>query len=297
MSLTVPCWLVSTATPLQRRVSNNVSSVFVVINMLSSIPCCVRAYPSLVCAAFVTTTLSTQRKNVSCGVNVTVMDRAATTSPLSYSNLCDTFRAAAYTARRTQLGSPSFVNLDITRSVPAGLIAEHVTEHRPASVIHGLCHPRLTKLGRVHIADDDQFVLASNLGARLMQMVLSRIDDFSVNSLGAAFVAGALRYRKPVFISAVMPQCRHRQTVAACCKCLEAKIDANPSVPGSPIINLVHMEADIPAPKGVFDKAAAFGVIWQRPALIAKPAIALAKICDRIAVDLATFLLEWYPPQ
>jgi len=55
--------------------------------------------------------------------------------------------------------------------VPADLVVELVAEHRPASIEHGLGHPRRCKLGDVHIADRDQPVLSSDPSGLLVQVM------------------------------------------------------------------------------------------------------------------------------
>ena len=112
---------------------------------------------------------------------------------MSYSKLCDTFRASDCTAVRTQLGSHPFVGFGVHHSALLGLVREHVPEARPAGVQHGLRHPRLGQLGRAHIADDDVCELAHERRRLLVQEMLSRVDDLGVYRLGAGFVASTLR--------------------------------------------------------------------------------------------------------
>ena len=85
-------------------------------------------------------------ENVQSCVNVPIVRRTAVrTFPVPYSKRAHTLWTAVgnYPAARARLGSPSFIGLDIPRSVPAGLVAKLVAERRPTGVEHGLCHPCL----------------------------------------------------------------------------------------------------------------------------------------------------------
>ena len=115
---------------------------------------------------------------------------------MSHSETCDTFRAADYTAVRTGSGSVAFVNLAERGSVPAGFIAEHVPQHRPASIEDGLCHPALSERGRADVADSDKLIGANYISRRLVELMSSRMGNLGVDRLGAAFVACALERRQ-----------------------------------------------------------------------------------------------------
>lgn len=110
---------------------------------------------------------------------------------MPYSKTCDTFRAADCTAVGTGLGSPSLVDFEIPSSVPAGLVAELVLQHRPTRVENGLGHLRFREPRRTDIADDDEFVFASDLGGPLVEMMATRVGDLRVDRADAALVTGA----------------------------------------------------------------------------------------------------------
>jgi hypothetical protein len=90
-------------------------------------------------------------KKVHRSVGIPIMlNTTARANPLSHSTTCVTFRAAARTARRTGLGSPSLIDFDIPRPVPHGLpVAEHRAEAGPRCIEHRLSQLRLCHRPRV----------------------------------------------------------------------------------------------------------------------------------------------------
>ena len=165
------------------------------------------ATTSCVCGlpAFLNRTLSTQRerKNVPGRIHVAVVTRATFgTVPRSYSKRAHTFRTTVgnYPAARARLGREPLVDVQEHSPVPAGLVAELCPEHRPASIEHGLCHPRLCQRGRVDVADRDQRVLSRNLGRRLVSEILAAVLDLGVYCLDAALIAGALSDGQPLLV-------------------------------------------------------------------------------------------------
>src|SRR5215213_4636089 len=89
---------------------------------------------------------------------------AVRTGPASYSKICDTSRPRQRkaSARRTDLGTVSFVSFDIHRLPSGSFVPQHVPERRPTSVQDGLSHLGFRKLGRAHVADNDQTIFTSN---------------------------------------------------------------------------------------------------------------------------------------
>ena len=174
---------------------------------------------------------------------------------MSYSKSCDTFGAADCAAVGTGLGSPSFVGFDVARSVLSSLVFELAAQHRPARVEDGLRHLGLREFGRADISDDDKFVLASELGAPLVEMVAPGVGDLGVDRADAALVSGALRNSKRGFVLAVVAECRDRSPVAACGKRLESEINANLAVAGRAILGNLALEADVPATPSVLHEA------------------------------------------
>jgi len=53
-------------------------------------------------------------------------------------------------------------------------------EHPPASIEHGLGHPRLNELEAAHVAYDDVLILVDHLPRKLMQRVDPTARGFSV---------------------------------------------------------------------------------------------------------------------
>src|SRR5450759_475913 len=173
------------------------------------------------CAAFLNRTLDTEREseNVPGRIHVAVVACATGgTFPRSYSKPCDTFRPLRWqrTALRTGLGCELLTDIQIHSPVPAGFVSELRPEHRPASIEHGFCHPRLCKRGRVDVTDRDQRIVARDLGRRLVDKIVAAILDLGVDSLDAALVTGALRNRQPLFMSTINARRLDGHTIAAC---------------------------------------------------------------------------------
>ena len=131
-------------------------------------------------------------ENVQGRVHISIVRGSAVrTNPMSYSKRTHAFRTAVGNspAARARLGSPSFVNFDKACSVPAGLVAEHAAECRPACVEHRLGHPCSCL---PCFADDDQFVCTNNLSGDFMQVVASSIGDLRMDRGNSALIASAL---------------------------------------------------------------------------------------------------------
>jgi hypothetical protein len=154
------------------------------------------------------------------------------------------------------LGSPSFVGLNISGSVPAGLVAELIAQHAPARVEHGLCHPRLGELGRADIADDDQGVFADNPRCRLVKLMFARIGDLGVDRTDAALVSGALRNGKRSLVLVVVPKRRDGRAITQRGKCLKPEIDADAAIAGREIVGDLALKNHEPSPACILDEAA-----------------------------------------
>jgi len=101
-------------------------------------------------------------EDIDSGVDVPIMSNTALAAhPLSYSEVCDTFRAADCAAARTHLGCPSFVNLKVLGPVPYGFVAELTTKLRPACIEHGFGEAGTSQSGGVHIPDYNKSVLTN----------------------------------------------------------------------------------------------------------------------------------------
>jgi hypothetical protein len=196
-------------------------------------------------------------ENVARRVHVSIVRRAATRAfPAPYSKSCDAFRASDHTTIGAGLGSPSFGGLHKTCAVLASLVAEHVSEHRPASIRDGLCHRRLPELGGIHIADNDQRVFARNPGTRLVQLIAARIRDLGVNGLGPVAVSGPLSGRQCGFIFPVVLERGNGVAIAARRQRLEAKIYTDRSCSGRKGFGYLALKGDVPATTGILNKSA-----------------------------------------
>ena len=184
------------------------------------------------------------------------MNHAALTAhPVPHSQTCDTFRAASCVARRTGRGSPSLVGFDIPSPVPAGLVAELVAEHRPSRVEHGFCHPRLGELGRVHIADDDQCVLASDPCRPLVEMVAPGVGDLGMDCPHTRLIVCAARLGERSLISSVVAKGRDFGSIAALGQLLETEVDTDLAGAGGQLVGNRALEGDVPAPACVLHEA------------------------------------------
>src|SRR3982750_664584 len=123
-----------------------------------------------------------------------MFNTATVTHPAPYSELCDTFRAAACAARRTQSGTVSLVDFHVFNSVPHGLVAELLAERGPAGVEDGLRHVRLRQLGSAHVADDDLSMAAHEPRADPVQLVLAAVGGFCVGRLYSPLSSRPLRF-------------------------------------------------------------------------------------------------------
>ena len=132
-----------------------------------------------------------QQVQGSIGIPI-MQDTAATTLPRSHSQTCDTFRAAARTARRTGRGTSTFADFDIPRSVPHGFVVEHGPKAGPRRIQDGFRHLGLRHRLGFHVADNDQLVGPHEFGGLLVQVVSSGVDDLGVDRLRPTFVASTL---------------------------------------------------------------------------------------------------------
>ena len=184
---------------------------------------------------------------------------------MSYSKLCDTFRAADCTAVRTRLGSPSLIDFNVTRPVPAGFIFEHVPQHRPTCIENGFSHPGLGKLCGADIADNDKLVFASYLSARFVELILAHIRNLGMDCLDAALVTRALCDGQHSLILAVVLQGRNSVTVAARCKCLQPEINPDLPVAGWQIVGNLALETDVPTITRILSKASGLNGVGNIP--------------------------------
>jgi hypothetical protein len=164
------------------------------------------------------------------------------------------------------LGSPSFVDFYISRSVPAGLVAELIAQHRPTSVQDRLCHPGPSELGRADIADDDQLVIASDPSGPLMQMVTPRVGDLRMDGADTLLVPGALLDGKRSLISAVMPLGRNCNAITASGEGFKPKIDTDPAISGGQCICDLALKHDVPTTARILHERRSRTVTTKHPA-------------------------------
>lgn len=231
-------------------------------------------------------------------VDVAIMRHtAARTIPASYSKRAHTFRAASGNgpASRARLGSKSFVSLDEHSSVPAGFVAEHVSEGGPAGIGHGLGHPRLLQLLSIHIADDDQSVLTNDPGGLFVKVVAAGVRDLGVNRAFPTLIAGALSDPKRDLVFSVVAQGGNRLAVAQGGKLLQAQVDTDGAAPKGQVIWNGALECDVPSPPSVLNE----GPRPEFPHDLAglPKAIAALEVDGGIAVNLRCSGDERYPPQ
>lgn len=145
-----------------------------------------------------------EHENVLCRVHVAVVDRSAiSTFPSSYSAACDTFRASDASAFGTGAGSPCFGNDFAHTAKRNRFVRQHVLEHRPACVMHGLRHASLSKLRRAHVSDVNSGVLTRDARRNAVKIVAPLACDFGRYSpcsgfLTALLVKGELGFGVPV---------------------------------------------------------------------------------------------------
>lgn len=196
-------------------------------------------------------------ENVASGIYVPVMGRSALAAfPASHSKRAHTFRAASgdCPASRARLGTVSFVCLDKHGSVPSGLVAEHVSERTPACVEHGLSHPCLGEAGGVHIADNDQTVLADNPGGLLVEMVPPCVGDLRMDGANPLLVAGALSGREFGFVTPVVLEGRNLLAVRKGGQVFQAQVDTDRTVAGGQIVGHLALNDHVPAATRILDK-------------------------------------------
>lgn len=176
---------------------------------------------------------------------------------MSYSKRAHTFRTTdgIAPAARARLGSPSFVSFDVASVVPSGLVRKLATECRPTRVEHGFSHPRLRQLGRLHIADDDQFVLASNPCGLFVKVVAARVGDLGVDCLDAGRIVGALRYRQRRLVLPIVLQRGNLGPIRASRKRFQAEVNSDFAVASRKVALDLTLKGDVPAPARILSEA------------------------------------------
>lgn len=217
---------------------------------------------------------------------------------MSYSKRAHTFRTTVgdCPAARARLGSPSFVGFNKTRPVPAGLVFEHVPQHRPTCIENGFSHPSsLGKLCGADIADNDKLVFASYLSARFVELIFARVCNLGVDRLDAALVTGALCDGKRGLILAIVLQGRDGVAIAARRECLQSEVYSNLAIAGWQIVGNLALKTNIPATTGVLSKAARLDGVGNIPRF---PEMEFALEVDNVrAVEFHSTLDKWQPAE
>jgi hypothetical protein len=241
-------------------------------------------------------TLQPDAENVQRRVDVAIVRRSAVrTLPAPYSKRAHAFRAAHGNgpASRARLGTVSLVGFDVPRLPSGSFVAQHVSEARPARIVHGLGKPCSTQAGGVHIADDDQRVIGSNPRRLLMKMVPARIGDLRRYGADTLAVLGALGRSERDFVLPEYPRCRNLLAVAERGKVFQP--DVNPDCASAPlevVSNFGH-ECDVPAPSGVLNERSDLEQALNVSGL--PKAIAALPISHSAALKLNGALREGYP--
>src|SRR3984893_2702663 len=107
------------------------------------------------------------------------------------------------------------------------LIQQHLLEHAPAGIQHGLCHPGLHQLQAAHVAYRDILILIDHLSRKLMERIGALARRLAMNPLGLALMASALCHRELVS-EAVRPAARLEPLAGARHRdFLESKVDSH----------------------------------------------------------------------
>src|SRR4249920_1907581 len=175
--------------------------------------------------------------------------------PMPYSKTCDTFRASDASAIGAGLGRKSFADDFETSSVPQGLVAELLSEHRPSGIQHGFCHPCLHQLGRAHVAHDDAAVLTHKPRRILVQEALPAVLGFGVQRGSASLLSALLCQSQRRLMLPIERRHLDLATVRERSKVFQAEINSNlrSIFPGG--FRHLDLQIEIPAPAGVLGKA------------------------------------------
>jgi len=113
--------------------------------------------------------------------------------PRPYSKVSETLGSRQGAAIRTPSRGVSLVD-DLDR--PAGvltLVQQHLSEHSPAAIEHGGCHPCLGELQGAHVADDDTLIRIDDSTTELMAQILPLTTDAPMQAFGLPEVAASLQ--------------------------------------------------------------------------------------------------------
>ena len=107
--------------------------------------------------------------------------------------------------------------------MPQGLIAEHLSERRPARIQNGFCHPHLGQTRSVHLTNDDAAMLTHKPRRLLRQGVSPAISYFGMQRSFASFLSTLLRQRQLRLMPPIKGWHLYLATVAECGKIVQSK--------------------------------------------------------------------------
>lgn len=232
-------------------------------------------------------------------VNITVMDRATRCAfPLSYSEICDTFRATRCRTPRTDPGRTSFVDYAKRDGSPTAFVIQHVSERAPTSIQHGLGHPRLSQSGSAHVTDEDCATSIDKTTRRYMQIVSASILNLRMDRFDTIATTGALRCRQRVFKFPVMLRVLNLLTRRQSRKGLETKVNANRLGSRTFAFRYVKTQIDVPASSRVFGKRTALDHGVSRYLAVLENRILAFQVRDGRGTDFDSSTgLKWNPPK
>src|SRR5215813_8634006 len=148
--------------------------------------------------------LQSQTENVARGINVPVVDRAASVAaPHSLIQTCSAFRSSHAFACCAGSACVCLGNFKHAAAIPNGLVRQHRLEARPANIVLGFGNVADCRFSddvlRAHVTDNDEPVLLSQLAALLMQKILTPISNLGVNSADPLTFTRTLGFRQPRF--------------------------------------------------------------------------------------------------
>jgi len=187
-------------------------------------------FPGLKAGAFrqVEDNVLPREQDISSGIDVAVVDRSAVLAhPFPYCETLQPSRAAEASALGTGLRRKSLVSLYVGHAVPVGFVAEHPTEHRPASVEHALCERSPGETGGVHVADNDSGEAIDQSPRGDMQVVLPSIGNLGVDRLRSLLVTSPLRDGECGFLATVVSGVLDRLAVGHRGERLQPEVDAD----------------------------------------------------------------------
>ena len=221
---------------------------------------------------------------------------ALTTTPVSYSKVCDTFRATDCTAARTHPGCESLINFEVFGPVPDGFVAELMSKLRPAGIEHGLRQPTTGEGCRADIPDDNSSILVHHSRGALVQIVPAAVSDLGMESSDALTISSTLRSGQGLGVARQLPRILDFLSRRERCECLEPQVDAEFACSTGVINRNVDLQIHVPAPSSILAEAPSVNLASNRTAE-PKPIAALEKH-DGIAVQAdGTSGLEGHPAQ